>query len=89
MKRILKFELDKYHGQKLLYLPAGYKFLNAQNQNERLVFWVIADPGITNVPAKFEVKHTGCSLDYNEGTYLATLQFDGGISVLHLFLLAQ
>lgn len=72
-----------------LPMPGAAEVLNVQNQNERLTFWALVDPGWRPSARLFRVIGTGHVAPEDPGVYLGTVQFFGGDLVLHVFQVAS
>lgn len=78
---IYKYELNKY-GSQIVVMPKSAIVLSVQNQGGELVLWADAPTGPTE-RRKFVTVPTGLPSPF--GTYLGTVQFDGGNYVVHVY----
>ena len=66
-------------------MPKGATFLSAQAQQGNWVAWFLVDPNAPLCDRTFRAHLTGVNFMYSEDVFLATVQFNGGDFVLHLF----
>lgn len=69
-------------GSQIVDMPKGSVVLSVQNQREELVLWADVPFGPTE-RRKFVAIPTGMPSPF--GTYLGTVQFDGGNYVVHVY----
>lgn len=86
-KMIIKIGLDRRSYSRAA-VPVGSKLLSVQNQAGKLQAWFLAPVGRDIPPKihKFNVIETGEVVDIPDNwVFIATVQFDGGAYVVHVF----
>lgn len=78
---IYKYKLNKC-GSQIVMMPKSAIVLSVQNQRGKLVLWADAPTGPME-RRKFVACVTGMPSPF--GTYLGTVQFDGGNYVVHVY----
>lgn len=67
-------------------MPKGSKIISAQSQNNDLCIWAKCDPQYSSVERHFRCVGTGREFPDKENLeFIATVQFDNGLTVVHLF----
>lgn len=66
-------------------IPGIPKFLDVQIQKGEIQAWALVDKEDKERTYRFEWVGTGHPIDFDPGLYLKTMQFAGGLLVLHLF----
>lgn len=86
MRVVHKYPLGE-HGGIEIPMPMGAKILTADVQSGKATLWALVDPDpdLPVVNRYFMLVETGHRLAVPEAKYVATLLFDRGSYVLHVF----
>lgn len=80
--------IHKFHmsaiGTDNLFMPKGARVLCVQVQNGYPCVWALVNPDAEKVTRRLRTFGTGHDVD-TAGTYVGTIQLDGGRIVLHIF----
>lgn len=87
IKLIHKFKLPN-SGEFTLNLPIETQILTVQIQNGEPYLWALLDPEANKYSCDFVWIRTGEEFEYENPTYITTLQFDNAAKVAHLFKLS-
>lgn len=87
MRKIWKYGFDLTKERFSIEMPGGATILTAQIQHGKPVMWVLFldDEGVGLAKRNFVLFETGAVQYMGDLRFIATLQFFGGESVLHLF----
>lgn len=83
MRSIFKYVLARVPRQ-ILTLPDGAQILSVDRQFENLVLWAAVDPERPVVRRVFHTALTGEDVPDN-GEHLATVKFNDGAFIVHVF----
>lgn len=81
--KVFKYTLAK--GANTIHMPQGATILDMQEQRGEVAMWALTDETAPLEERHFSAYYTGALLPDNPATYVATAQFHGGDTVLHVF----
>ena len=85
MQTIWKYPL-KLAGEQVVTTPIGARALCVQMQGDSLCLWVLCDPTAgVNVDRTIRIIGTGHPIEIDPGSYIGTIQIDGGALIFHVF----
>lgn len=86
MKRIFKYNLYP-GGAGQVWMPSGAKLLAVQKQYGTLVIWAEVEENAPPVWRNFHVYVTGATMaePRPDETYVGTVQFEDGTTILHVY----
>lgn len=94
MARVFKYPIDPHRVDSdsvlIIRMPRGARVLSIQRQgNDGLLgyqLWAEVTPGQPEVEARLHIAGTGHIVSAKAGSHVATLLFNGGSLVLHVYL---